>query len=295
MNFSDYLKETDNTKNLSKEQKLVLLIGKELEEHNYKLKGDESRISSIFKEFPKKEDKFSYTFIKNDNEYNLLVQNKKDGKYEITLSSETRTSSEEIKIDNYLKPNDNTILSSYIKERITNFEKDSFISKEPKTVLKCENRNNYYMNINNNPNTRNFMANDISDNNYDNYNNNFRQQSNNDNYYTRPNFCEVNDFEVNFGYNDLHGDLPNFFPSVNRPYMRPKGNLVGPDDFRVGGRGGVRYDPITPFPNFDFVPQYDNMGPGERAIRNKNNIGGMGLGGNNFIGGGMGGGFNPFI
>lgn len=293
MNFHEYLKETEKVKNLSKEQKLVLLIGKEFEEHNYKLKGDESKILNIFNEFSKKENKFSFNFIKNDNECNLLVQNKKDGKYEITLSSENRTSSEDIKIDNYLKQNDNSALSSYMKERISNIEKDSFNNKGPKTVLRCGNNNNCYMNLNNDIDTRNIIANNnISDSNNFNYNNDYRDQFINDNFYTRPNICEGNDIDINIGYNDLHGDLPNFSPSGNRPFMRPQGNLMGPDNFRFGGRGGIRYDPITPFPNFDFVPQYDGMMPGERGIGNRTNIGGMN---NNFIGGGMGGGFNPFI
>jgi len=82
-----------------------------------------------------------------------------------------------------------------------------------------------------------------------------------------PNPNYGNDISRNFaniGYNDLHGDLPNFVPGYNDYYGRPRGNLMGPEAFNIGGPGGIRYDPITPFgPRFDFIPQYD--GPMKRT------------------------------
>lgn len=290
MSFTNFLKET-NISNLSKEQKLVLLIGKEMEDNNYKLKGDETKISNIFKEFPTKENKFSYDFLKNENEYNLSVKNKKDGKYEIVLSSENRSTSEEIKIDNYLKDNDNSLITSYMKERLTNIEKESPYSHKPESILRCQNNNfNNFRNdidINNN-----FERNLISDSNIPN-NYGFMEQRDMN---FRPNIGAGMD--LNVGLNDLHGNLPSFVPGD--PFSGPRGNLMGPEAFRVGGRGGVgvRYDPITPFPNFDFVPQYDEMGRPMNRDGIRNNLGGVRMPpmGNNFMGGsGMGGGFNPFI
>ena len=94
MSFKKFLEETNNAKNFTKEQKLVLLIGKELEESNFKLKSNNDQ--NIFQNFKEKEGKFSYDFIKDNYIYNLIVQNKKDGKFEITLSNDKRTITEEI-------------------------------------------------------------------------------------------------------------------------------------------------------------------------------------------------------
>ena len=260
MSFKKYLEEINNLTGFSKEQKLVLLIGKEFEEMNFKLKPQDD----IFSNFRNQEGKFVYDFIKNNNNYNLIIQNNKDGKYEITLSNGKRKTVEEIKIDNYLIDNDSSKLTKYIKERINNIEDDPLLIKNIEYIR--ENESPY---INNNINN--------------NLNNVFEE-----NYNVQRNF-------QNLGYNDLHGDLPNFIPGYNNNFGRPNGNLMGRDNFNFGGGfGGIRYDPITPFgPKFDFIPQYD--GPMKKANDPNFNLGipkwEGGNGFNNFGGGG----FNPFI
>lgn len=272
MSFKKYLEETNNASGLSKEQKLVLLIGKELEEANYKLKNNTDE--NVFKNFKEKENKFSYDFIKDNNEISLVVQNKKDGNCEISMSNDKRATSEEIKIDNYLK-DDNT-LSNYIKERIKNIETNPLLYNEPKRTFKYNNNLNINRNEMNDNLKSDFIKNDFIPN---------------------PNYG--NDISRNFaniGYNDLHGDLPNFVPGYNDYYGRPRGNLMGPEAFNIGGPGGIRYDPITPFgPRFDFIPQYD--GPMKRTDpRNDIDLGipkwQTGNSGFNNFGGG---GYNPFI
>lgn len=267
MSFKKFLEETNNAKDFTKEQKLVLLIGKELEDNNYKLKTNNEQ--NIFKNIKEKEGKFSIDFIKDNFVYNLIVENKKDGKYEITLSNDKRSTAEEIKIDNYLKDNDYSLLSNYIKDRIKNIEIDPLLYKESKNTLKFNND----ININ-----RIEMNDNLS----------------NNNFYPNPN----NDIGMNFaniGYDDLHGNLPNFVPGYNDYFGRPKGNLMGPEAFNARGPGGIRYDPITPFgPRFDFIPQYD--GPMKNTGFNGNRDIGIpkwqtGNGFNNFGGGG----YNPFI
>ena len=274
MSFKKYLEETNNASGLSKEHKLVLLIGKELEENNFKLKTNDSE--NFFKNFKEQEGKFTYNFTKDNNEYNLIIQNKKDGKYEISLSNDNRVTAEEIKIDNYLKENDSSLLKNYIKDRIKNIEINPLLynDNEPKQNLQYNS---------------NFDINRIEMNN-DNLNIN-------NNFYPNPN----NDIGMNFaniGYSDLHGDLPNFNRGFNDNFARPRGNLMGPEVFNgglggFGGIGGIRYDPITPFgPKFDFIPQYD--GP----MRKKNPYSDIDIGipqGGNGMNNFGGGGYNPFI
>ena len=238
-----------------------------------------------FINFKTQENKFSYDFTKDKDLYNLIIQNKKDGNYEISISNDRRSTSEEIKLDNYIKSNsqDFSNLENYIKDRINNLEKGPFFHEEKELRIPSPkfNDNNNINNINN-----------IK----------FREfNNNNDNYYPNPDIDIGRNFR-NIGYSDLHGDLPNFIPGADYTFGRPKGNLIGPDDFgfRGPGFGGIRYDPITPFgPKFDFIPQYD--GPMKKPDSLNGNIdlgiprgNGFGLGfGNNF--GGNSGGFNPFI
>ena len=283
MSFKKYLEETKNASGFSKEQKLVLLIGKELEESNYKLK--ESDSENTFKNFKEKEGKFSFNFTKDNMELNLIVENKKDGNYEISLCNDKRSTSEEIKIDNYLK-DDNSLLVNYMKERINNIESNPFSYNEPKRnyqSLQYDNKINNNLKIN--------RRSDINDLNDEMFNNNFVPNPHSN---LGANFG-------NIGYNDLHGDLPNFSSGINNNLRRPGGNLMGPEAFR-SGFGGIRYDPITPFgPGFDFYPPYDaqmkkKMDPNfnfdfgvERNNRFNN------FGGDNNFGGFGGGGYNPFI
>lgn len=265
MSFKKYLEETNNATGFSKEHKLVLFIGKELEDSNYKLNTHND--DNIFSNFKNQEGKFSFDFIKDDNEYTLIIENKKDGNYEISLSDGRRNTSEEIKIDNYLKDNDTSLLKNYMKERITNIESNPLLYREPKRTFDYNNQ----MNIN-----RHEMNDNIG-------NNNFIPNPHSD---LGRNFA-------NIGYNDLHGDLPNFAPGYNNYFRRPRGNLMGPEAFNSGGGfGGIRYDPITPFgPRFDFIPQYD--GPMKKSDIDigipKYSTGNNGF--NNFGGGG----YNPFI
>lgn len=278
MSFKKYLEETNNASGFSKEHKLVLLIGKELEDSNYKLKTNDNE--DIFKNFKEQDGRFTYDFIKDNMEINLKIENKKDGKYEISLSNDKRATAEEIKIDNYLKENDNSLLSDYIKDRIKNIESNTLLYNEPKKSYQYENN----LRIN-----RNEMNDNISNNFKNDFNNDF-----NDNFIPNPNYNAGINFG-NVGYNDLHGDLPNFVPGYNDYFARPRGNLMGPEAFNTGGPGGIRYDPITPFgPRFDFIPQYD--GPMKRTDPRANIDIGIpkwqtGNGFNNFGGGG----YNPFI
>ena len=66
MSFKKYLEETSNANGLSKEQELVLFIGEEFENSNFKLKASDN----VFNNFKNQEGKFSYDFTK-------------DGKFEI--------------------------------------------------------------------------------------------------------------------------------------------------------------------------------------------------------------------
>ena len=265
MSFKKFLEETNNAKNFTKEQKLVLLIGKELEESNFKLKSNNDQ--NIFQNFKEKEGKFSYDFIKDNYIYNLIVQNKKDGKFEITLSNDKRTITEEIQLDIYLKDSDSSLLSNYIKDRIKNIEIIPLIHTESNDFFKKD------------PNINRIEIND-------NFNNNdFFPKQNND----------IGIGFANIGYKDLHGDLPNFIPGYNDYFGRPNGNLMGPEVFNPSSSGGIRYDPITPFgPRFDFIPQYDGPMKKNTDPRGDIDIGipkwQTGNGFNNF-----GGGYNPFI
>ena len=284
MNFKKYLEETNNATGFSKEQKLVLLIGKELEKNNFKLKTNNNE--NIFSTFKDQEGKFSFDFIKDGIDYNLRVENKKDGKYEISLSNDKRATSEEIEFDNYLIENDSALLKKYMKERINTIESNPLLCDGPKRPYQYNNDfdiNRVEMNDNNSNKNLDKNLNRNLDNNF----------------IPNPNENIGRNF-ANIGYNDLHGDLPNFVPGYNDYFARPRGNLMGPEAFNTGGPGGIRYDPITPFgPKFDFIPQYD--GPMKKPDNLQGNIdlgmpGGnrFGLGfGNNF--GGNGGGFNPFI
>ena len=269
MNFKKYLEETNNASGFSKEQKLVLFIGRELEDANYILNTHND--NNIFANFKNKEDKFSFDFIKNNKDYILVVENKSDGKYEISLNDGNRTTSEEIKIDNYLKENDSSLLKNYMKERITNIESNPLLYNEPKRNFKY---NNNYSPLNININKREMNPNIEN------------------NFVPNPHYKDIdNDIDIgmnfrNIGYNDLHGDLPNFGSGFsNNFYGRQGGNLMGPEAFNMGGRGGIggiggiKYDPMTPFgPKFDFIPQYGAMKKPDSGF---NNFGG--------------GGYNPFI
>ncbi len=281
MSFKKYLEETNNATGFSKEQKLVLFIGRELEEANFKLNTHND--DNIFSNFKNKEGKFSFDFTKDNNDYNLIVENKKDGKYEISLNNGKRTSSEQIKIDNYLKENEPSLLKNYMKERIANIETNPLLYQEPKRTF------NYNDNINNNNdnmsplnlNINRCDMNDINPN-FNNFNDNV--------FVPNPHYNDNdNDIGMNFrniGYGDLHGDLPNFGSGFNNDfYGGSRGNLMGRDAFNMGGMGGIggiggiKYDPMTPFgPKFDFIPQYGSMRKPDNGF---NNFGG--------------GGYNPFI
>ena len=283
MSFKECISQFKDLNEFTKEQKLVLITGKVFENKNYILKNKNNEYPFI--NFKTQENKFSYDFTKDKDLYNLIIQNKKDGNFEISISNDRRSTSEEIKLDNYIKSNsqDFSNLENYIKDRINNLEKGPFFHEEKELRIPSPkfNDNNNINNINN-----------IK----------FREfNNNNDNYYPNPDIDIGRNFR-NIGYSDLYGDLPNFIPGSDYTFGRPKGNLIGPDDFgfRGPGFGGIRYDPITPFgPKFDFIPQYD--GPMKKPDSLQGNIdlgmprgNGFGLGfGNNF--GGNGGGFNPFI
>ena len=113
MSFKKYISEFQNLEEFSKEQKLVLIAGKEFENLNFVLKNN--NIEEEFKNFKTKENKFSYDFIKDNETYNLTIQNKKDGNFEISISTDKRSTSEEIKLDKYLKNNEYNSLELYIK------------------------------------------------------------------------------------------------------------------------------------------------------------------------------------
>ena len=280
MSFKEYISQFKDLNDFSKEQKLVLITGKEFENLNYELKTNNNDYP--FTDFKSKENKFSFNFKKGEEIFNLIIQNKKDGNFEICISNEKRSTSEEIKLDNYLKNNsqDFSSLESYIQSRIKDLEKDPLFHSERELRIPphFNSQNNIIENNLNNVKEMP-MENNLFRPNNDNYNNIGR------------NFA-------NIGYDDLHGNLPNFVPGYNNYFGRPRGNLIGPDSFgfRGPGMGGINYDPITPFgPKFDFIPQYD--GPMKKQDGGDLGMpGGRGFGfGNNFGGGNMGGGFNPFI
>ena len=285
MSFKEYIAQFKDLNEFSKEQKLVLITGKVFENLNYILKTENNEYP--FTEFKSKENKFNFNFEKGNEIYNLIIQNKKDGNFEISISNDKRSTSEEIKLDNYLKNNsqDFTSLESYIQDRIKNFEKDPLFIEERELKLPPR--------INNNINNNNIIN-----------NNNLREIPIENNFVPNNDYTISNNISRNFmniGYDDLHGNLPNFVPGYDHNFGRPRGNLMGPDDFNFRGPGlpgRINYDPITPFgPKFDFIPQYD--GPMKKPDSINGNIDlGMPGGtpfrfGNNF--GGGGGGFNPFI
>ena len=282
MSFREYISQFKDLNEFTKEQKLVLITGQVFENQNYILKINNNEYPFI--DFKTKENKFSYDFTKDNDIYTLNIQNKKDGNFEISISNDRRSTSEEIKLDNYIKNNsqDFSNLESYIKDRLKNLEKDPLFHEERDLRIPPPKFNN---NINDNINEHI----------------NLREFNNRENNYIRNENIPSGNFG-NIGYDDLHGNLPNFVPGYNDSFGRPRGNLMGPEDFgfRGPGFGGIRYDPITPFgTKFDFTPQYD--GPMKKPGGLDGNIdlgmpGGnrFGLGfGNNF--GGSGGGFNPFI
>ena len=281
MSFKEYISQFKDLKEFTKLQKFVLITGQEFENQNYILKTKNNEYP--FFDFKTKENNFTYDFTKGDDIYTLNIQNKKDGNIEISISNDRRSTSEEIKLDNYIKNNsDNfSILENYIKDRLKNFEKDPLFHEERELRIPPRKFND---NINDNIN-----------------NINLREFNNREgNYISNQNIPSGNFRDI--GYSDLNGNLPNFVPGYNDSFGRPQGNLMGPEDFgfRGPGFGGIRYDPITPFgTKFDFTPQYD--GPMKKPEGFEGNIdlgmprgNGFGLGfGNNF--GGSGGGFNPFI
>ena len=282
MSFREYISQFKDLNEFTKEQKLVLITGQVFENQNYILKINNNEYPFI--DFKTKENKFSYDFTKGNDIYTLNIQNKKDGNFEISISNDRRSTSEEIKLDNYIKNNsqDFSNLESYIKDRLKNLEKDPLFHEERDLRIPPPKFNN---NINDNINEHLDL----------------REFNNRENNYIRNENIPLGNFG-NIGYDDLHGNLPNFVPGYNDSFGRPRGNLMGPEDFgfRGPGFGGIRYDPITPFgTKFDFTPQYD--GPMKKPGGLDGNIdlgmpGGnrFGLGfGNNF--GGSGGGFNPFI
>ena len=287
MSFKKYISEFKDLKEFTNEQKLVLITGQVFENQNYKLKT--TNHENPFVDFKTQENKFSYDFIKDNDTYNLIIKNVKDGNFEVSIYNDKRSSSEEIKLDNYIKNNsqDFSNLEAYIKDRIKNLEKDHLFHEERELRIPPKFDSNDFKPINN--------INNIKLKEFNNENN------------LESDFLSADNLEFgrnfgNIGYSDLHGNLPNFVPGYNNSFGRPKGNLMGPDDFgfRGPGLGGINYDPITPFgPKFDFIPQYD--GPMKRPENLGGNIdlgmprgNGLGLGfGNKF--GGSGGGFNPFI
>ena len=291
MSFKEYISKNKDLKTFTKEQQLVLITGQEFENSNYVLKNNNN--TDLFKDFKSKENRFSYDFIKGDITINLNIQNRKDGNFEISICNDLRSTSEEIKLDNYLKNNsqDYSSLEKYIQERIKNIEKDNLFNEEREYRVPPK--------INNNIDTDNLNFKVIKNNNFG-----------NDDFIRNP-IPRENNLERNFaniGYDDLHGNLPNFVPGYDNSFGRPKGNLMGPDAFRgPAGFGGINYDPITPFgPKFDFIPQYD--GPMKKPGGMNGDIdlgfpGGNKFGfGNNFgdrfgggFGGGFAGGFNTFI
>ena len=286
MSFNEYISQFKDLNEFSKEQKLVLITGQIFENQNYTLKNNNNEYPFI--NFKTQENKFSYDFTKDNDTYNLIIQNKKDGNFEISISNDRRSTSEEIKLDNYIKSNskDFSNLENYIKDRINHIEKGPLLYEEKELRIPQQ------------PHSKFNDNNDINNLKFQEFNNN---RINNDNFNPNPNIDIGRNFR-DIGYSDLHGDLPNFIPGNDYTFGRPKGNLIGPDDFgfRGPGFGGIRYDPITPFgPKFDFIPQYD--GPMKKPDRFDGNIdlgiprgNGFGLGfGNNF--GGNSGGFNPFI
>ena len=242
MSFKEYISQFKDLNEFSKEQKLVLITGKQFENLDYKLKTENNEYPFI--EFKSKENKFNFNFEKGNEIYNLIIQNKKDGNFEICISNDKRSTSEEIKLDNYLKNNsqDFSSLESYIQSRIKDLEKDPLFHSERELRIPphFNSQNNIIENNLNNVKEMP-MENNLFRPNNDNYNNIGRNFANN-------------------GYDDLHGNLPNFVPGYNNYFGRPRGNLIGPDSFgfRGPGMGGINYDPITPFgPKFDFTPQYD--------------------------------------
>ena len=223
MSFIEYISQFKDLNDFSKEQKLVLITGKEFENLNYELKTNNNEYP--FTDFKSKENKFSFNFKKGEEIYNLIIQNKKDGNFEICISNDKRSTSEEIKLDNYLKNNsqDFSSLESYIQSRIKNIEKDPSFHSE--TELRIPPRFNSQNNIIENNIKEMPMENNLFRPNNDNYNNIGR------------NFA-------NIGYDDLHGNLPNFVPGYNNYFGRPRGNLMGPESFgfRGPGIGGINYD-----------------------------------------------------
>jgi hypothetical protein len=281
MSFKEYISQFKDLNEFTKLQKFVLITGQEFENQNYILKTKNNEYP--FFDFKTKESNFSYDFTKGDDIYTLNIQNKKDGNLEISISNDRRSTSEEIKLDNYIKNNSDNFstLENYIKDRLKNFEKDPLFHEERELRISPRKFND---NINDNINNINLRE-------FNNREGNFISNQN----IPSGNFRDI-------GYSDLHGNLPNFVPGYNDSFGRPRGNLMGPEDFgfRGPGFGGIRYDPITPFgTKFDFTPQYD--GPMKKPESFEGNIdlgmprgNGFGLGfGNNF--GGSGGGFNPFI
>ena len=281
MSFKEYISQFKDLNEFTKLQKFVLITGQEFENQNYILKTKNNEYP--FFDFKTKENNFSYDFTKGDDIYTLNIQNKKDGNLEISISNDRRSTSEEIKLDNYIKNNSDifSILENYIKDRLKNFEKDPLFHEERELRIPPRKFND---NINDNIN-----------------NINLREFNNREgNYISNQNIPSGNFRDI--GYSDLHGNLPNFVPGYNDSFGRPRGNLMGPEDFgfRGPGFGGIRYDPITPFgTKFDFTPQYDGPMKKPESLEGNIDLGmprgnGFGLGfGNNF--GGSGGGFNPFI
>ena len=256
MSFKEYISQFKDLNEFTKLQKFVLITGQEFENQNYILKTKNNEYP--FFDFKTKENNFSYDFTKGDDIYTLNIQNKKDGNLEISISNDRRSTSEEIKLDNYIKNNsDNfSILENYIKDRLKNFEKDPLFHEERELRIPPRKFND---NINDNIN--------------DNFNNiNLREFNNREgNYISNQNIPSGNFRDI--GYSDLHGNLPNFVPGYNDSFGRPRGNLMGPEDFgfRGPGFGGIRYDPITPFgTKFDFTPQYD--GPMKKPENLEGNI-----------------------
>ena len=76
MSFKEYISQFNDLSDFTKEQKLVLIAGREFENENYFLKNNNNEYPFI--DFKTQENKFSYDFKKGNDIYTLDIQNRKD-------------------------------------------------------------------------------------------------------------------------------------------------------------------------------------------------------------------------